>query len=83
MRTKLLFSHSCPSFILAESVSWSGFFKDRGLIQYEPLPVKWRDSLMAVAEGTWEDFPYYSKGTKDRACEEIVCSMQLFYPFSI
>ena len=38
---------------------------------------------MAVAEGTWEDFPYYSKGTKDRACEETVCSMQLFYPFSI
>ena len=38
---------------------------------------------MAVAEGTWEDFPYYSKGTRDRVCEEIVCCMQLFYPFSI
>ena len=73
--------------ILAESVSWSGFFKpvfkDRGLIQYEPLPVRWRESLMAVVEGTWEDFPYYSKGTRDRACEQIVCCMQLFYPFSL
>ena len=39
--------------------------------------------MIAVAEGTWEDFPYYSKGTKDRACEEIVCCMQRFYPFSI